>query len=397
MLYRYLKIAAEVLFIVSLLGVFAYKTGLFSAESIKPNINWEAEFSESFYINITDLRSIGKALKETKTNKFLVIKDNKLFFEWYSQEFNVNKPHYTASLAKAIVGSLALLLVLQDNLLSLDDYAYEFIPHWKDDSLKSKIKIKHLATHTSGIKDARSSERIFKEDLPGWESEYWKEPDKRFHLALFEAPVMFEPGSKLDYSNPGINCLSYIISKVLKETDQPDLKKLLKERIMEPLDIPESDWEKSYGTNYEYDDLLLYEIGGGGMFTVRAVAKIVQLFVDYGKINDLVIIDSTSVNKAITFTNETIPIHHKEVPLPGLGWWTNNNKTWKNLPEDAFVGMGAGHQIVLGVPSINLVVIRFGETLNNKKWNDYIFNGYTEGIWSDMAKYIFDPVMTYIE
>jgi len=48
-----------------------------------------------------------------------------------------------------------------------------------------------------------------------------------------------------------------------------------------------------------------------------------------------------------------------------MGWWSNNEGDCTALPRDAYFGSGAGHQILLVVPSLNLIVVRFGSVLAN--------------------------------
>jgi hypothetical protein len=47
----------------------------------------------------------------------------------------------------------------------------------------------------------------------------------------------------------------------------------------------------------------------------------------------------------------------------GIGWWTNARGTYDPLPRDAFFGGGAGHQVLLVVPSLELIAVRNGELL----------------------------------
>lgn len=48
----------------------------------------------------------------------------------------------------------------------------------------------------------------------------------------------------------------------------------------------------------------------------------------------------------------------------GLAWLTNSdmagNKLWPSLPWDAFAARGAGMQILLIIPSLNLIMMRNG-------------------------------------
>jgi len=48
-----------------------------------------------------------------------------------------------------------------------------------------------------------------------------------------------------------------------------------------------------------------------------------------------------------------------------MGWWSNNDGFCPRMPKDGFWGAGAGHQIVLVVPSLNLIAVRFGTVLDS--------------------------------
>jgi hypothetical protein len=73
----------------------------------------------------------------------------------------------------------------------------------------------------------------------------------------------------------------------------------------------------------------------------------------------------------------------------GMGWWSNNDGTFPRLPRDAFFGSGAGHQILLVVPSWNLIAVRSGERLAetgtepsrfHEAYNRFLFEPLAEAI-----------------
>jgi len=47
----------------------------------------------------------------------------------------------------------------------------------------------------------------------------------------------------------------------------------------------------------------------------------------------------------------------------GMGWWSNGGRRYSQLPKDAVWGAGAGDQLLLVVPSLDLIMVRNGETL----------------------------------
>ena len=85
------------------------------------------------------LKALQEALAARKTKVFLVIRNDRIVAEWYAPGHGPTEKHYTASMAKAIVGGVSLGVALTDGLMTLDDPAAKFIPQWKNDPRKSKI------------------------------------------------------------------------------------------------------------------------------------------------------------------------------------------------------------------------------------------------------------------
>ena len=82
-------------------------------------------------------------LAARRTKNFVVVRHGTIVYEWYAADSGPQVRHYTASLAKAIVGGLSLLVALQDGRIAVDDPASNYIPSWKGDPQKSRITIRH--------------------------------------------------------------------------------------------------------------------------------------------------------------------------------------------------------------------------------------------------------------
>ena len=122
------------------------------------------------------LDALRDTLAARKTKAFLVVRNNKIVYEWYALDHSASKQHGTASLAKAVVGGLSLGVALTDGRIALDDTAAKFVPQWRDDPRKSKITIRHLGSHTSGLEDAEA-DNLPHEKLTGWKGDFWKRLD----------------------------------------------------------------------------------------------------------------------------------------------------------------------------------------------------------------------------
>ncbi|MCH7787772.1 MAG: beta-lactamase family protein, partial [Chloroflexi bacterium] len=202
----------------------------YGLRQVDANVEWESANPESQGIDSVKLDILRDDLVKRETDSFLVIRHDKVVYEWYAPDRGPGKRRSVASLSKAITGSIALLVALDDGRMKLDDPASSYIPAWRDDPAKSRITIRELATHSSGIENVTLRDVVG----TGWKEIYYLNRNERFSLALTTAPVTFEPGTQYSYSGTGYYALAYAITSSLQGTPQSDVLTLLRERIMEP-------------------------------------------------------------------------------------------------------------------------------------------------------------------
>ena len=136
-----------------------------------------------------------------------------------------------ASNTKPVVAA-AILILAEEKKLSLDDNVREYIPSF-DNYRAGGIKIKHLLSHTSGMRIPV----IFYDPLLERSAKHPKAPSLLDEVARFgEAGAEFPPGTTYSYNNPGFNTLGAIVEIV---SGRP-LEDFLRERIYEPLGMSES-------------------------------------------------------------------------------------------------------------------------------------------------------------
>lgn len=348
-------------FLEMFIGIVLLPAAIASGEEVgRPDWDWKIAAPESQGLDSTRLEALWNDLLRRSTHALLVIRNDRIVFERYAPGYSRTTPHNTASLAKALVGGVSLMVAMNDRRISPDDPADKYAPQWANDPLKRRITIRCLATHTSGIEDAEADE-LPHERLTGWKGEFWKQsPRDPFTLARDAAPVMEEPGARERYSNPGMAMLAYCVTAALRGGAQTDLRSLLRHRIMEPLGVPEAEWSVGYRKTFEVDGLPLVADWGGGSYSPNATARIGRLMLRRGNWNGRRLIAPSVVQAATTYAG-----------MPnssGLGWWVNRQangaRKWKAAPKDAFWGAGAGHQLLLVVPSLNLIVVRNGGSLD---------------------------------
>jgi CubicO group peptidase (beta-lactamase class C family) len=352
---------------------------------------WPISSPEQQGFDTTKLDALRDNLAEHSTKSFLVARNGSIVYEWYAPGNDKTQRHYTASLAKSLVGGMSLLIATQDGRIRPDDAASKYIPTWKDDPLKSKITIRQLASHSSGIQDAHI-DGVSHDQLPGWMGEFWKRKPDPFTITLYQAPVIFPPGTRYHYSNPGMAALAYAVTASLRGAPEPDIRTLLEKRIFTPIGIPQSDWSIGYGEATDLDGMKVYANWGGGEFTPRATARVGQLLLQKGIWEGRRIASSEWIDKMVAYGGTAIPDRVKEEPraASALCWHINMDGFWEGVPRDAFAGLGAGDQTLFIVPSLNLVVVRNGGDLKVDRAS-ILFRPVVEGISRRSAKAPYPP------
>ncbi len=126
----------------------------------------------------------------------------------------------------------AILMLVDEGKLSLDDRISRYLPDTPQ--AWSEITLRHLLTHTSGIRDYT--------DVPGWfdtvrldrSPEELIKPTKTF-------PLQFRPGDAFRYCNAGY----YLLGMILEKVSGRSYADYVRERIFQPLGMTstrDDDW-----------------------------------------------------------------------------------------------------------------------------------------------------------
>ncbi len=350
-----------------------------------PSTNWKRTATKSGAVDGA-LDRIVQASRG-RTEALLVVHKGEIVYERYDRSLLVpasgpNTRFGLAAAAKGVIGSLILGLAIDDGVVGIDDPVSNRIPSLARDSIRSRLTLRHLATHSSGIEDV-----VFAEGNEGWKRTYFDNPDRRFSMAISEAPVLFTPGTEFQYSGVAYYVLAYALEKAFAERGVTDVRELLRERIMRPIGIGDSAWTISYGTSYAQDGLTLYPVGSGANLTARAAARIGEMLLRNGSWNGEQILSPGVVETLVRSGGAAKPNRsagQPELP-PSVGWWTNADGDWNAAPRDAYIAVGIEHQLVLVVPSLEIVAVRFGETMGEERQGI--------GFWADVERLFVNPLL----
>jgi CubicO group peptidase (beta-lactamase class C family) len=157
------------------------------------------------YQDIGSLKISPKSKKETlreflensNTTAFLVVKENKLIYEWYSNDSFKETPLTSFSIAKSMLSALVGIAIDEGKIGSEEEKVSVYFNNF--DTLEYKdMKIKHLLQMTSGIRYSETDvfhttdeSKIFAGDklrfYPGQKFEYWSATYQLLGLVLQEA------------------------------------------------------------------------------------------------------------------------------------------------------------------------------------------------------------------
>jgi CubicO group peptidase (beta-lactamase class C family) len=167
--------------------------------------------------------------------------------------------------------AMAVQLLVNDGKLKLDDPVRKYIPELPEYAWP--LTIRHMLSHTSGLRDWGSIESI-----AGWP----RTTREYTHAHVLEIvskqkSLNFEPGTRWSYSNTGFNLAAIIVSRV----SGVSFAEFSKQRIFAPLNMAHTSWRDDHtrlvkgraiaysSDNGEYHIEMPFEnvYGNGGLLT----------------------------------------------------------------------------------------------------------------------------------
>jgi len=234
------------------------------------------------------------------------------------------------SAAKGVAGATLLGLAVDAGLVKLDDFAQKHYPNLGSEKPGNvatgwlgEITVRQMATMTAGFDDARP---------PG---------------------LARRPGSGGEYSNDTSNMLAELLTLAFKE----DLRGILKQRVMEPIGVADSDWawrDNSFRPK-TITGLKTREFASGITITHRALARVGYLYLHNGNWNGKQILSAEYIREATRPTSLPAPY-----PYYAFYWGSNAKEILPGVPKDIYWALGLGDSILVVCPSLDIVAVRLG-------------------------------------
>lgn len=274
------------------------------------------------------------------TRALLVVKDGKLVAESYSHFITADTQLLGWSMGKSLTAMMLGFLELKGYVNVAETGVF---PEWKDDD-RAGISIENLLQMSTGL----DFNEVY---IPGSDSTRMLFLSHSASDVALNSPLKHAPGEEFSYSSGTTNLLSRLFYERTGGKTQDAVNTLYTE-FFAPLGMADSTFEPDpsgvfVGSSYIYA-------------SARDWARLGQLLLNDGELNGQRLLPKGWAYRA------AMPNNSKNDSRYGYQFWLNNGKVedlrWDMLPADSYAMNGNRSQVVMMIPSENLVVVRLGWT-----------------------------------
>ena len=284
------------------------------------------------YNSATETERLVKTNTEYGTIAYVIIKNDRIWFENYYDGFNEDSKSNSFSMAKSYVSAMLGKAIMQGKIKGMDQPVSEFFPEFNE-GFAAKLTVGDLSSMSSGS----TWDEAYYSPLSITTRAYFYDDLRK--MMLERVKIIEEPGEKFKYLSGDTELLGMIIEKATEK----HLADYLSESFWKPMgcenqalwqvDSEENGMEKAYCCIAS---------------SAKDFAKMGKLYKDHGKWNGQQLLDSAFIAKSVT-------PRYSESPQYGYGWWLYNK-------DDKEFFMMRGHlgQMVIVNRKDNVIIVRLG-------------------------------------
>ena len=272
------------------------------------------------------------------TRALLVVKGGKILGEAYAQGADASTPLLGWSMAKSLT---AVMLASLEYRGLLDLAAPTSLGEWASDE-RAQIRVTDLLTMTDGL--------AFSEEYnPGDDATAMLFDSPSAADYVLAKPTAHQPGTHFNYSSGTANVLARLYENALGGPAEA-----------------RADYEQNIAAVLGFQHAVFETDAAGGFVgssylyaSARDWARLGQVMLNEGEINGERLFSADWADEA---TKQNTSSNQRAY---GYQWWLNaGNKAlrWPSLPSDSFAAMGNRQQLVMVIPSEDVVIVRLGWT-----------------------------------
>ena len=277
----------------------------------------------------------------------VVLYRGRILAEKYWDGWRRDQQHPAYSVSKSFVSSLVGIAIDDGEIEGVDQPASDFLSEWKSSPKHQAISLHDLLSMSGGLQGGKGN------FIRGVLSQN----ERRFATRL---PVQHDPGTHWDYHQSGY----MLLHSILEEATGKSLSQYSQDKLFDRIGMQNTEWATKRFNRSQATFLRT---------TPRDAARYGLLVLANGNWDGEQVIDSEWL------TTATRPANPRLNPSYGYLWWLNGGdwfwyplveqkqqrEIFPGCPSDAFAALGKDDQKIYIVPSLDLVVTRFGDAADS--------------------------------
>jgi CubicO group peptidase (beta-lactamase class C family) len=278
-------------------------------------------------------RAAAAYSREHAGDAVLVVRGDRTVFEEYQNGYTADVPHHMVSGTKSFACTIAAAAV-EDSLLKLDEPLAGTLPELAEDRLGRGITARHLLSLTRGLPPVNRGPSGV-------------EPANHYVNSLYLRSDA-APGTTFAYGPTSFDMfMEAMRRKLLPRREDPVA--YLQRRVLDPIGVRGVTFARDGAGNAMFD--------AGARITAREWSRFGRMVRDHGRFEGRQVLDSAALGEC--FKGSAV------APWYGLAFWLNAPVRGGRALYDAGLpdmaeAIGAMHQHLFIISSLDLVVVRFG-------------------------------------
>lgn len=294
---------------------------------------------------------------------FLIIKNGKIIFEQYWEEYGPESLSNSFSMAKSIIGLMIGAAIDDGYIESIEQPVSDFIPEYKTESNK-ELKIKDVLTMSSGLNWDESYGSLFSTTTEAYYGKHIKD-------LIYGLEVVEQPGVQFKYLSGN----TQLLAMILEAATGKKVADYASEKFWIPMEaVNNAFWclddkdgmEKAYCCFNS---------------NARDFARWGQLILNNGTWKGDTLISPDYIYAA-THPADLIDDTGNKINYYGYQWWIHEANSWQVPYMRGILG-----QYVFSIPEENAVVVRLGHKRSSEYINHHPADTY---LYLETANRIFD-------
>ena len=307
-----------------------------------PVPDWPTGSPESEGLDASALHRAASVAERSGSFCLLVIRHGVLVAEnyWNGSDRSTANPSW--SLAKSYTGTLVGIAVDRGEITSIDDPVAHYVPEWQGTD-RAAITIRHLLSMTSGLSWNAFEDYVLFATLTSDQTSY----------AVGQS-IASTPGTTWTYDNAAVQVLARVF---VSATGLP-LDEYARAHLWSKIGMKAQWAHDPSGSPTAYANVLA---------TCRDHARLGYLFLHHGEWATARVVSSAYVTDSVTPSQKMNGAY-------GFLWWVNAAIPAENAlmqpwpgrmvsfaPPDLYAARGFGNQFIDVIPSLDMVIVRFGK------------------------------------